>query len=245
MPTGITVNGTDLDDIFKARVSPKRADVEFEVAGVDISNRYEPAGTDNSKITYNTGFRVAGEDLRYFFMKKGYNPFNVTLSFSVVQYSADCWQIYISSSISLTCKLNFRFLNQGAKVITFNPANAADGYRRFNVVNQGDGRGALHLDTVTFYKTDGTIFGTYGIGKSFSVPTNNFRGDGSTVAAFTIANNTQSNLGTYTLASNTISKGTANATFSVNFTAARELNEPITGSGTSSVPAPPPPIFGP
>ena len=36
MPTGITVNGTDLDDIFKARTSTKRADVEFEVAGSDI-----------------------------------------------------------------------------------------------------------------------------------------------------------------------------------------------------------------
>lgn len=225
MPAGITVNGVDLDDIFKTRTSTKIADVEFEVGGVDISNRYEPINTNpKSKLTYNTGYIANGVDLRELFMQKAFNPFNITLSFSIVQYSADCWQIYISGQQSRTCKLNFRFLNQGAKEIWFNPTDAKDGYRRFNVVNQGNGQGAMSLDSVSFYNSNGTLFATYGIGKGFSVPSNNWRGDGSTTSRFTISDFTVSNKGIYTLGSNLYTSNNATAVFTVKFASDDEIN---------------------
>jgi hypothetical protein len=227
MATGITVNGVDLDSIFKARVSAKRADVEFEVAGTDISNRYEPANTlSKSKITYNTGFIANGSDLKDLFMDKNYNPFNLTLNWSIVQYSADCWQIYISSSLSVKCRLNFRLngnLGSQTSPLTFNPADGTNGYRKFNVINLGAGTQSLFIDTVDVYNTAGTsIYKTYGIGKSYGVPSNNWRGDDNTVAKFTIGNTTQSNMGSYYGENNTYTTNKATVTFATTFASLEE-----------------------
>ena len=40
MASNYTINGVDLDTIFKARSSTKRADIGIKVGDVDISNRY-------------------------------------------------------------------------------------------------------------------------------------------------------------------------------------------------------------
>lgn len=79
MPSGYKVggaSGTDLDAIFKARITTKRADVGFDVSngsGVqgDISNRYEKALTSAHWIPANTGFisgPASDTDLRELFM---------------------------------------------------------------------------------------------------------------------------------------------------------------------------------
>ena len=51
----------DLDDILKARVSAKGADVGYEVAGVDISNRYEALGGGTK--TDDVGYESGGSDI--------------------------------------------------------------------------------------------------------------------------------------------------------------------------------------
>lgn len=66
MATGYTVSGRgDLDALFLARVSAKRADVGLRVAGVDLSNRFEPIGAGTPIAA--TGFRSGGTDLASLF----------------------------------------------------------------------------------------------------------------------------------------------------------------------------------
>jgi hypothetical protein len=64
--SGFTVSGRgDLDSLFMARVNAKRADVGYKVAGVDISNRYEPIG--NGTPIAATGYKSGGVDLASLF----------------------------------------------------------------------------------------------------------------------------------------------------------------------------------
>lgn len=218
MASGLKVKGVDLDDIFKSRTSPKRSNVEFEVNGVDISNRYEPSTSNpRSQISYNTGYTAGGTDLRYLFMTKAFNPFAINLNFTIVQYNADCWEIYVGGNKSVSCKLDITWLVDIA--LWFNPTDPtqAGNYIRFNERNQGNGQKALTFNSITFYNSNGTVFEKYGIGKSFSVPSNNWRGDGNTTAKFTIANSTVANKGDYKLISNLYS-GSNNATAKFNMT---------------------------
>lgn len=70
MASGFTVSGRgDLDALFLARVNAKRADVGFQVAGVDISNRYEPIGAGTPIAA--TGFKSGGTDLASLFRNIG------------------------------------------------------------------------------------------------------------------------------------------------------------------------------
>jgi hypothetical protein len=74
MPSGYLVNSIDLDDIFDALETTKRADVGYSVSGVDISNRYEPSAGSYDQIGYNTNYSSAGTDLRYLFRAAAYVP---------------------------------------------------------------------------------------------------------------------------------------------------------------------------
>lgn len=49
--------GTDLDDLFQARTTTKRADVGYDVSNIDISNRYEKVGRDQRipDLDYESG----------------------------------------------------------------------------------------------------------------------------------------------------------------------------------------------
>ena len=63
---GYTVTGRgDLDALFMARVNTKRADVGYTIAGVDISNRYEPIASGTPIAA--TGFKSGGTDLANLF----------------------------------------------------------------------------------------------------------------------------------------------------------------------------------
>jgi hypothetical protein len=73
MPSGYLVNNTDLDSIFDALETTKRADVGYSVSGVDISNRYEPS-SGGDQIAYNTNYTSVGTDLRYLFRAAAYVP---------------------------------------------------------------------------------------------------------------------------------------------------------------------------
>lgn len=67
MASGYTVSGRgDLDALFAGRVSAKRGDVVYQVAGVDISNRYEPIGASTPIAA--TVFKYQGTDLANLFM---------------------------------------------------------------------------------------------------------------------------------------------------------------------------------
>lgn len=73
MASGYLVNSTDLDDIFLALETTKRADVGYSVGGVDISNRYEPS-SGGDQIGYDTHYTSTGTDLRYLFRAGSYVP---------------------------------------------------------------------------------------------------------------------------------------------------------------------------
>lgn len=74
MAAGININGVDMDLVFKARVSTKRADVGFQIGGVDISNRYEKSASLGDRISSNTGYKAAGVDLQTLFQDINYTP---------------------------------------------------------------------------------------------------------------------------------------------------------------------------
>lgn len=54
---GYSNKGTDLDNIFAARTTTKRADVDYHINGVDISNIYEDLSLDQKipPVDYSTG----------------------------------------------------------------------------------------------------------------------------------------------------------------------------------------------
>ena len=64
MTTTLYKAGVDLDTLFKARASAKRADVGIKYLGVDLANRYD---IRTSAAQANTGFRAAGVDLAQLF----------------------------------------------------------------------------------------------------------------------------------------------------------------------------------
>ena len=72
--SGFTVAGVDLDDIFEPIGSTApRADVGWNVNGVDLAQRYRQSvwgATD--QIASDTGYQSGTTDLRYLFRKKGY-----------------------------------------------------------------------------------------------------------------------------------------------------------------------------
>ena len=110
MPSNYTINGVDLDTIFKARSSTKRADIGIKVGDVDISNRYEPTnGSD--QITTNTDIKTNNTDLRYVFQSYSYAPapiFNDVIKFGIQQYNGDCWRfrLYTTSGSAQRFKVN-------------------------------------------------------------------------------------------------------------------------------------------
>lgn len=86
MPSDYTINGVDLDTLFKARSSTKRADIGIRVGGVDISNRYEPTnGSD--QITTNTDIKINNTDLRYVFQKYDYAPPVTSADYLIISYN--------------------------------------------------------------------------------------------------------------------------------------------------------------
>lgn len=61
MVSNIFANGTDLDSIFETRTTAKIADVNIQVAGTDISNRYENITSGSAAST--TNILTGGNDL--------------------------------------------------------------------------------------------------------------------------------------------------------------------------------------
>jgi hypothetical protein len=74
MASGYLVNNTDLDDIFDALETTKRANIGYSVSGVDISNRYEPSAGSYDQISFDTHYTSTGTDLRYLFRAGSYVP---------------------------------------------------------------------------------------------------------------------------------------------------------------------------
>lgn len=73
MPSGFKYNGTDLDSIFKARSTAATANVGFLSGTQDLADRYEKiAYSPAQEISYNTGFKKNGTDLRYIFVDINY-----------------------------------------------------------------------------------------------------------------------------------------------------------------------------
>jgi hypothetical protein len=81
MSTNFTVTGHgDLSAIFKSNFSGNHTtDVNYKVNGTDLSQFFEPATTENSKISFNTGYSCSAYgDLRNAFMDKTYVSVTIT-----------------------------------------------------------------------------------------------------------------------------------------------------------------------
>jgi hypothetical protein len=101
MASDYTVNGVDLDTIFKARSSTKRADIGIKVGGVDMSNRYEPTnGSD--QITTNTDIKINNTDLRYIFQNYNYAPptYSISRSASTVNEGSQATFTLTTTNVS-------------------------------------------------------------------------------------------------------------------------------------------------
>lgn len=105
MPSGYTVNGTDLDSIFKLRAGLPRLAVGYSVSGIDISNRYERTLTNADQITYNTNFINAGTDLRYAFQKKTY--YIIEANANTYQETAQSYAWNNNGSVGVTVKTRY------------------------------------------------------------------------------------------------------------------------------------------
>lgn len=94
MPSGYTVNSTDLDDIFAPLGSlggtPVNA-VGFNVGASDLYLRYEPISASDQQIPYNTNYisnngSYTNTDLKYIFVDKSWTRTPTpTLSLSATQ----------------------------------------------------------------------------------------------------------------------------------------------------------------
>lgn len=79
MASGYVVSGRgDLDGLFKARTSTAIANTGYQVAGVDLAQRYEPRA--GSTAIANTGYKSASADLASLFKDFGATSSLVTLT---------------------------------------------------------------------------------------------------------------------------------------------------------------------
>jgi hypothetical protein len=100
MSSGYTVNGTDLDAIFKPRYSAKRANVNISASGTDISDIYEKTQVPEDKISFDTNIKSNQVDLKNIFAAISYKK--LSFSYYTVGESYDRYrrandgQIYIT-----------------------------------------------------------------------------------------------------------------------------------------------------
>lgn len=68
-PSGYKYNNTDLDDLFATRNAndPKANDVNYQVNGSDLSNRYYPSQNQFDKLPYNVNMQAGGTDFSQLF----------------------------------------------------------------------------------------------------------------------------------------------------------------------------------
>lgn len=78
MTSNYKAAGVDLDSLFMARVNTKRADVGFDVAGIDVSNRWETIGDGTPRA--NVNYKAGGIDLAQLFRDIGDPLETVTVS---------------------------------------------------------------------------------------------------------------------------------------------------------------------
>lgn len=311
---------TDLDQIFRLRTKPKRANVSYAADSTDISNRYDPSTVSEDQINYDTNYTYNGTDLRYLFVNKNYidpptysispstnsvneggsvtftitttnvgsatlyynttrdedlvNPvgsvsianntgtftinvktdtlsegaetFQVklytdasrlslvdtsssitinnvlpeyldTLTFTLVQYLGDCFELYVGGSKNVSYRLSYFTSNNGGGSVrnytkTFNPS-VAPSSKRVYLLNQGWGANRFNINTITLVE-NGTDIKTWDIRKSFYT---NSDINGYTTNIFTITNlsDTGNPNSTYTLTSNTLAGLIARAIFTI------------------------------
>jgi hypothetical protein len=210
---GFIVNTTDLDSIFRARVTAKRADVGYvDSSGVDISNLYEKSNSASDQISYTTAFNSGVTDLKGLFQRADYVPFTDTLTLRITQYSGDCWQIWAKGSkTNLLYRILFRVA--GSKTKDFIPTTTDT--KIYEVINQGGSGATLYFDQVQLLNNTKTaVLATWDVEKSFYTGSDI---NGITSRVFTIANTPdQGNVNaTYTLISNVYIFNNASANFTL------------------------------
>lgn len=111
---------TDLDSLFKARTSTKRADVGYKSNGnVDISNRFEPSTGGDTRA--NIGIKSGGADLATLFRDINYSPppppavpscsISGPTAVSAADYGTAVWSFSATSTIAMTF-VRFRIVGQ-------------------------------------------------------------------------------------------------------------------------------------
>lgn len=202
MATGITVNNVDLDSIFKARQTAKRADVGFIVNGVDISNRYEAANDPEKQITFDTNFKSESTDLRYLFMSSDY--VNAGVINTGLRLFGRGTQIYFAlqayNSVTPTNKYSINVTYGGVNTnVTFTGQTLANFTTLFTRENN------ITLNTISLLDNNDNITKTWNIRKSYIASVFNSYWSKSVVSNFTITDLSQevTPYATYTQLTNT------------------------------------------
>lgn len=140
-----------------------------------------------------------------------------TLTFTLVQYLGDCFELYVGGSKNVSYRLAYFTSTDGGGSVrnytkTFNPS-VSPSSKRVYLLNQGWGANRFNINTITLVE-NGTDIKTWDIRKSFYTNSNI---DGYTTNAFTITNlSDQGNPDSvYTLSSNTIASLVARAIFTI------------------------------
>lgn len=150
----------DLDALFLARSSAKRADVGFYVAGVDVSNRWEPRGAATPIAA--TGFYAGGTDLANLFRSAGAPLLSVSLSPASINTTANPTALVTATVSSGSGNYNFTWVRQsGDTRITATTASASTTrFQRSGFAVDETGNAVFRVfvqDTVTLLQTTADI----------------------------------------------------------------------------------------
>lgn len=86
MPSGYTVNGTDLDDIFTQTGTKDAGATNYKVATADLNTRYAKSRAAADRSSTTTNYRVNGNDLNTIFRRAGFITVSVIVSGDVLAF---------------------------------------------------------------------------------------------------------------------------------------------------------------
>ena len=80
MPSGYTVNGTDLDDIFTQTGTKDAGATGYKVSNVDLNARYAKSRATADRSGTTTNYKVNGSDLNTVFRRAGFVTVSAIIS---------------------------------------------------------------------------------------------------------------------------------------------------------------------
>lgn len=117
MASGYSDRGTDLDDRFELRDTGDPiygSDTGYDIAGVDLRQRYLPL-TAGSPLGFNVGYAVNGTDFSQIFAGKG-TGLQVDAPWNAKEYVCDA--VSTSPNVASSARIDFDFLSNGTFTIS-------------------------------------------------------------------------------------------------------------------------------